>query len=284
MSLYKGTNLISGAMPNSANQSLSNLNSAGQDIIDGKVDLDYSNADYQPVNKAGDTMTGNLIIDNSSGGSEIHLRRRNFTKGTNPSSNMYWEFKAEDNNTSPAEWYTARVGNFITTVSPNGTVDIAMQAYKNDPNSSAFASIRATITSAGVASCSFPNTTCCDGQYVNISPATTIVSGVSVNGSSSLAYTLNLPNDNRMYMVWMMVEADTGAASGDYINVKLGSDIMTSTTVARAKTKTTSTIPTGSTACIVVSSSHKIYLGRASNWKGTVNLYMIGYRRIGTNS
>lgn len=36
MSLYKGNNLISGAMPNSANQSLSNLNSAGQAIIDGQ--------------------------------------------------------------------------------------------------------------------------------------------------------------------------------------------------------------------------------------------------------
>ena len=38
MSLYKGNNLISGAMPNSANQSLSNLDSAGQNIADTTLD------------------------------------------------------------------------------------------------------------------------------------------------------------------------------------------------------------------------------------------------------
>jgi hypothetical protein len=265
-----------------SNVSSIDSNSAVQTALDAKVDLDYSNADYQPVNKSGDTMTGNLIIQTSSGGSQVQLRHVNFTKGTNPSSNMYWEYKAEDNNTNPANWYTNRVSNLVTTMSPNGTVDIAMVAYKNDPNSNASASIKATITSAGVASCTFPNTTCCDGQYVNTN--TTIASNVSVNGSSNLTYTLNLPSDGRNYMVWIMVEANTGSASGDYVNVKVGSEIMSTTTLARATTKTASSISAGSTACIVVSSSHKIYLNRASNWKGTVNLFMIGYRRIGTNA
>ena len=55
MSIYKGNNLISGAMPNSANQSLSNLDSAGQDKFDAKV------------NKSGDTMTGDLAILSDNG-------------------------------------------------------------------------------------------------------------------------------------------------------------------------------------------------------------------------
>jgi hypothetical protein len=136
----------------------------------------------------------------------------------------------------------------------------------------------------GNAYCTFPNTTCCDGQYVNMSPATTIVSNVSVNGSSGLTYTLNLPSDGRNYMVWIMAEVSTGATSGNYINVKVGSDIMTSTTISRASTRTAAKADTGSTTCIVVSPSHKIYLSRASNWNGTATLYMIGYRRIGTNA
>lgn len=280
MSLYKGNNLISGAMPNSANQSLSNLNSAGQDKFDAKVDLDYSNADYQPVNKAGGTMTGDLIIRKNSSG--IHLQNSSFTKGTNPSSTMYWEYKAEDNNTSPAEWYTNRVSNLVTTADTNGNISVAIVAYKNDPNSSTAATIRAQITSAGVASCTFPNTTCCDGQYVNTN--TTIASNVSVNGSSPLTYTLNLPSDGHNYMVWIMVEANTGTASGNYVNAKVGSDVMSSTTLARATTRTASSVSAGSTACIVVSTSHKIYLSRATNWNGTVNLFMMGYRRIGTNA
>ena len=37
MTVYKGDTIISGSVPNSANQSLSNLNSTGQAVIDGKV-------------------------------------------------------------------------------------------------------------------------------------------------------------------------------------------------------------------------------------------------------
>ena len=53
MTLYKGTTLISGIVPDMANQSLSNLNSAGQDIIDGKANISLSNLD----------STGQAVID-----------------------------------------------------------------------------------------------------------------------------------------------------------------------------------------------------------------------------
>ena len=43
MSIYKGTTLIAGALPNSANQDLSNLSQTGQAVIDGKADTDLSN-------------------------------------------------------------------------------------------------------------------------------------------------------------------------------------------------------------------------------------------------
>ena len=37
MALYKGTNLISGTIPNTANKSLTNLDSTGQDKFDAKI-------------------------------------------------------------------------------------------------------------------------------------------------------------------------------------------------------------------------------------------------------
>lgn len=37
MSIYKGTTLIAGSLPNSANQDLSNLSQTGQEILDSKV-------------------------------------------------------------------------------------------------------------------------------------------------------------------------------------------------------------------------------------------------------
>lgn len=43
MSIYKGTTLIAGALPNAANQDLSNLSQTGQAVIDGKADADLSN-------------------------------------------------------------------------------------------------------------------------------------------------------------------------------------------------------------------------------------------------
>ena len=44
MSIYKGTTLIAGSLPNAANQDLSNLSQTGQAVIDGKADTDLSNA------------------------------------------------------------------------------------------------------------------------------------------------------------------------------------------------------------------------------------------------
>ena len=234
-----------------------------------KIDLDYSNADYQPVNKAGDTMTGALNITAQYAGLIL--------KGIDPSSTQTnYRDIAYFNNTN----YRVAGLRASDNGSQNG-IQIFMCKHGTDDNAGAV--FQAFCDSSGNKYCTFSSTDCCDGQYVNKN--TTIASNVSVNGSSSLTYTLNLPSDGHDYMVWIMAEGDTGTTSGNYINVKVGSDIMTSTSLARATTRTTSGVSAGSTACIVVSSSHKIYLGRASNWHGTVkNLIMIGYRRIGTNA
>lgn len=65
MSLYKGTTLISGAIPDMANQSLSNLNSAGTKVIDGQwtysyLDIDTTTSIHTTKHNLGTTGTGAL--------------------------------------------------------------------------------------------------------------------------------------------------------------------------------------------------------------------------------
>ena len=70
MSLYKGTTLIAGSLPNSANQDLSNLSQTGQAIIDGKADTDLTNTtDSAKVLMSGMGMPSGKYIDLTLGAS-----------------------------------------------------------------------------------------------------------------------------------------------------------------------------------------------------------------------
>lgn len=237
-----------------------------------KIDLNYSNADYQPVNKSGDTMTGDLRIRKSY--PNFKAENTDIKRGQTPLADYYGDtfmFTDIDGN---------GMGSLSQTYLASGKHTTRL--WQRGVNSDVYSVLDVGMDENDVPYCSFPNTTCCDGQYVNTN--TTIATNVSVNGSSSLPYTLNLPSDGRLYMVWIMVGVNTGSASGNYVEARICSDIMSNATVARATTRTASSVTCGGTVCLVVSSSHRIYLGRATNYNGTVNLLMIGYRRIGTNS
>lgn len=70
MSIYKGTTLIAGALPNAANQDLSNLSQTGQAVIDGKAETDLSNVtDTGYIKMAGAGMPSNTYIDLTLGAS-----------------------------------------------------------------------------------------------------------------------------------------------------------------------------------------------------------------------
>lgn len=73
MSVYKGTTLIAGAFPNAANQDLSNLSQTGQAVIDGKADINLSNA----------TDNGKILMSNMGLPSETYI---DLTLGASPST------------------------------------------------------------------------------------------------------------------------------------------------------------------------------------------------------
>lgn len=92
MSIYKGTTLIAGSLPNSANQDLSNLSQTGQAVIDGKADTDLTNVtDSAKVMMAGMAMPSETYID--------------LTLGASPSTyiapaNGWFTFSKKTNNTN----------------------------------------------------------------------------------------------------------------------------------------------------------------------------------------
>ena len=121
-----------------------------------------------------------------------------------------------------------------------------------------------------------------DGAYNNT--ASTIASGVSLNGSTKLEYTLSdLPAEN--CLVWISATCATGNTSSNFVAVQITSDLQANNTdICRAVTRASNSAVGGGTVVMPVSSSKKIYLIRNTDWNGTCNLYLRGYRRMGTNS
>lgn len=175
MSLYKGSQLISGAIPNSANQSLSNLDSAGQDKFDAKANTSLSNL-------------------------------------TSTSSTNF------------------------------------------------------------------------DGQWESVSN-TQVVTAVNVNGSTNLSYTLtDVPNDGYKYEVLLSGQSWTTATSGSSCGLRISSSLISTIELCGCVTRTSSQVGARGSAIIPIDTDRKIIVHRDTTWTGSINLWLRGYRRIGTNS
>ena len=121
-----------------------------------------------------------------------------------------------------------------------------------------------------------------DGQWVAVN--TTLANAVSLNGSSNLTYTLSLPDSTYKYEVLLDLQIETGSTSGNRLNGSVSTDIVSDIVLCSCRTRTASTMQSAGSAIVPVSTSHKVYLLRNSNYNGTATLRFKGYRRIGTNS
>lgn len=127
--------------------------------------------------------------------------------------------------------------------------------------------------------------TCFDGQWVALS--TTLVSGVTAPTTDALSYDLSeyLPDDSYNYEVLIGVSAATGSTSGDQIQIAVYSTILTSSVfVCAIQTRTSSGINGAGSIIFPIGSDRTIYIQAKQNNTGKFNLYLRGYRRIGTNS
>lgn len=112
---------------------------------------------------------------------------------------------------------------------------------------------------------------------------TEILSGVSLNGSTDLEYTLNgLPDDNYTYMVLFSGAISTGSASGNYVRIGLYSDACpVFISLCSARTRSSSNQNGSGNCWMPVPPNRKIYIARSSSWNGTATLETKLYYRLG---
>ncbi|MBQ2349750.1 MAG: hypothetical protein II393_00505 [Cytophagales bacterium] len=335
---------------------------------------------YTPVNKAGDTMSGNLTISKSNPNFIVKDSRIDFT--TNPSSNIFSVFSAlkDANNVSVGEvWHEYRTdgshaiffqsrksatdnntystlklgwdgsGNRyaelnskllvggILTVNGNATQQIiknnidystrttAGEVYSDlqfqNYEGTRFNTIRSAITydNTGTAngsymifgsnklnnsfpdgiklfcdsnnnlSCTFPKTTCCDGQWVNTSVQLANNVSLPIGADQEITYDLSsaIPNNNYKYEVVLNYGVQTGNSSGAGLSANIiGSGDSIWHRICDTYARGSWYMVVGGNIVVTVGTTRTIKLHYTTISKaGQLNyLYVEGYRRIGTNA
>lgn len=108
-------------------------------------------ADSTKVAKAGDTMTGNLVIKKAT--PSTFLQHTSVSKGSNPSSAMYWCFPLVD---SKGTATANRLGLVETSLATNGNVSTYLRAYQNTSGSTTGANLVVTYEKGGTAYATCP--------------------------------------------------------------------------------------------------------------------------------
>lgn len=126
-----------------------------------------------------------------------------------------------------------------------------------------------------------------DGQWVSSSQVL-ISSATSLNGSTNLTYTVQVPNDGHVYEVLLRGEIETGSSSGNYCILSIQSNQLTSDWcyVAGARTRTSSGVNGyGAIIIPIKRANNNLTVRRNSNYNGNATLLqMLAYRRVGTNT
>ena len=220
---------------------------------------------YTPVNKAGDTMSGALSFTKIGGGvislnaiseggySDIQYKMPNdlrvgFVRASNVSATeRNLQISVCNNSGSPTSNFILRCNN-------------------------------------DVASCTFPNTTCCDGQWVY---SYSFLTNSVATTKTTISLSSYLPNDNYKYEVMGVFGRDNVNSADKYLvssdlfnpqfNTTSGQFCVSFVAGAYARANNTSFIlPVGAGRCLYT-------IGSQAN-TGNMYLYVLGYRRIGTNS
>jgi hypothetical protein len=253
--------------------------------LENKVDLDYSNADYQPVNKAGDTMTGTLAFDVSlgtsgiSGGNPVMINANNIDFDTAPSSTEYLGMvQLNDENSN-------RMGRLEYGFLSDGGHSIRIVDKKNSSETE-YSIFEVGYNSSGDRYCDFPNTKCVDGQWIKANY--TITSSTSLNGSTNLTYDLTslIPKDGYIYEILLSGRVNGSSTTGQYGPLYVISGVMnTSVMLAGNRQATTSSNTFGGCSIIPLGTDRKITITRGTSYYGTIDtLQVASYRRVGTNS
>ncbi len=222
------------------------------------------------VSKSGDTMSGRLQVNyaSASDDSPIIVKSTNLDFDTVEVTNIYsplLEFVDMNNN---------RMGQIEYVKRTDGRHYINI-CDKKDSATASYSSFSVGWNNNN-AYCTFPNTTCCDGQWtsvgLDIKVNYTLAAGATENWSIS-----GLPSDSYTYEVMGSINASSSGTTAVGIrSAVVNSSVCRAVTIAGQSS--TFTIPIGT--------DHKIGLANINTSASvTINYFRIfAYRRIGTNS
>lgn len=224
------------------------------------------------VNKSGDTMTGGLTFD-----TDDNNRIAQSIENVSTSAERDIQFYATTAN--------HRVGAIRGAISADGNT-CYMTFGACNPNNDFPVGMVIRRTNSSI-SCTFPDTTCVDGQWIS-STQGIITSSTSLNGSTNLTYTVQVPDDGHVYEVLLRGEVETGTTSGNFCTLSIKSNELTSDwcyiTGARTRT-TTSNNGYGAVIIPIKRDNNNLTVRRSTNVNGYVTgLMMLAYRRVGTNT
>ena len=124
-----------------------------------------------------------------------------------------------------------------------------------------------------------------DGQWV--SKVSRLANGTTIPTSTNITYDLSsyLPNDGYIYEVWVTGSATTGSTSGNHVFLELRSDILDDLLLCYAYTRASGSVIATGTTVVSVGNARTLTVVASSSASivGTFNLWVKGYRRIGTN-
>ena len=246
------------------NSSLTN----GAGYITGITSTDVTTSlGYTPVNKAGDTMTGDLA-----------LKFSGLDLTTTVSTNSYYGIEIQDTNGNRV----GRVEGFQKTDGSYG-ISVGPKVY----GASTYPKLDVWVDSSDVSHSSFPKTTCCDGQWVAASHQ--IASSVGLNGSTNLSYDLTsfIPKDGYAYEILLSVRVNGSSTNNQYSPVYVGTSLTADNYLmlsgCRQMSATTNTF--GGASVIPLGTNRILTVSRSTGYYGTIDsLDVKAYRRVGTNS
>ena len=144
-----------------------------------------------------------------------------------------------------------------------------------------------------------------DGQWVvkhqelainvSVTKTSTFEYGLTTNAGATTSNFDYLPSDSNIYNYDVLVcgETKTASTSGDFCAIKLQSSVISSSDssisvgICGTQTRSSSTTIALGNAIIPVGTDGKLtYVTGSTNnsFKGTITIWLVGYRRIGTNS
>lgn len=239
--------------------------------ISGITSTDVTTAlGYTPVNKAGDTMSGDLTVGKSE--PALFIKNTDITQGTTPATAQYnrvWFYDTSDNT----------LASIYTRYYTDGDLSIRLSCKNQNNTDTAFMSMG--YDSNGKKYFNFPNSTCVDGQWVQSNGTVISASSGQATGTYSFSLSSYLPNDNYSYEVILNVVAKTAS---DYNGIVFKSDyIAPAYTTASYSQFICTTTTTAGNLIMPIGSNRNLDYVIGSNGTDYLYIRLYAYRRIGTN-